>query len=82
MQDTRNFQASGESESTHEFEVDGEWRECDSMVIGDLSEYSTGEADMFNLCDNPSFGRQVTFYLFDDTVMECDYSDERFFKIK
>ena len=24
MQDTRNFQASGESESTHEFEVDGE----------------------------------------------------------
>ena len=52
------------------------------MVIGDLSEYSTGEADMFNLCDNPSFGRQVTFYLYEDTVMECDYSDERFFKIK
>lgn len=62
--------------------IDGEWKECDLMVIGDLSEYSAGEADMFNLCDNPSFGRQVTFYLFGDTVMECDYSDERFFKIK
>ena len=43
--------------------IGGEWKECDSMVIGDLSKYSTGEADMFNLCDNPSFGRQVTFRL-------------------
>lgn len=62
--------------------INGEWKEYDLMVIGDFSEYNAGEADMFNLYDNPSFGRQVTFYLFGDTEMECDYSDERFSKIK
>ena len=62
--------------------IAGEWKECDSMVIRDLSERETDEMDEIYLYDSTSYGREEVFYLYEDSVMGCSYSDEKFVRFE